>query len=160
LIVSDVELGNNIGFDGLKPILEEVNIAAPEGEELGTLGQAVNNQNTVELLDLYRNALTEEAANRDMQIGDILNLPKGERIKVYTKAQDKAKREFWVGKFPQLSSSDKIPPTIVTKDGSRIKTGLSTGQSSATVSVGRKLMEDANGNKAWVYDDGRVEEIN
>lgn len=150
---------DNIGFDGLQPILDEVNIAAPEGEELGALGQSINNQNTVELLDLYRNALNIEAKNKGLLVGDILNLPKGERIKVYTKAQDKAKRDFWTGRYPQLSSAEEIPPTIVTEDGSRIKTGLSTGKVSATVSVNRRFMEDANGNKAWVYDDGRVEEI-
>lgn len=146
---------DNIGFTGLSDVLEQVNIEPPDGaDEVGALGQIVNNENKVKLYDYYWQALTSEAGVRNMAVADIPRLPTSEKRKIYAKAQNEAKRNFWIDKFPELGSMEKIPASIITSTGKKINTGLSDGSPVSSVSAGNtKIATDANGNKALVEVD-------
>lgn len=145
---------DNIGFSQLQPVLDQVQIAAPDGGDVGDLGQTINNENKVKLYDYYRQALGAEAAARGIAIGDIPNLQTTEKRAIYTKAQDQAKRDFWVDRYPELGSMEKIPASIITSSGKKINTGLGDGSPVASVSAGNtKIATDAKGNRALVEVD-------
>lgn len=152
---------DNLGFDAIKTTFDEQFASKiPEGEEAGDLTILRDNANKVKLFDYYREALEGAAKQKGIEIGKIPDMPSSDRRMIYKAAQDQAKELYLREKYPEIPLSQPLPNTIINSDGESVFTGAQTGSKpDASVKAGAKMMKDAKGNRAWVYPDGRVEEI-
>lgn len=162
--------GDDLGFSNIQKMYDE-SIAIPivtkeDGTPLvGSAGAQVENaRNKIKLMDYYRDALQSEASKQSgtgpFRYGDIPNLPTSQARKIYGNAAIEAKRLYMQEKYPELSSDEPLPNSVIPTDGGRIYTGAQAGKKAdASVSADFQIMEDAKGNRARVYKDGRIEEL-
>lgn len=151
-----------LGFSGLQEAIDSASTGLQLKEDGTPYQNAVNeramrhnNQRKLDLYNFYYDELESAASARGIQVGQLQDLPRPERREVYTEAQNNAKFNFWSSVYPEAGFiKENAPQTIVTSTGEKIKTGISNGQPSGTVSISTKVMVDANGNKAVVEVDG------
>ena len=150
-----------LGFERLNSVLDQVLVRPLEDEELSPRQTGVNDRKKLDLYKNYDDALQREAAMRGIAVGDIPNQDRDEQRRIYNNAFGRAKTNYFMSAYPDLQNMEDNMPAVIIDGGEKIKTGLGRGSPSGSVAVnvGRKFMEDANGNKAWVYDDGTIEEI-
>lgn len=121
-----------------------------------------NNNQKIKMYRNYSSALRKQAQLRNIPVADILKQDASVRSDIFRKAQVEAKTNYLTGKYPDLvNMADNMPDKLIGRDGSVIKTGLGNGKATVSVNTPQKRikLEDANGNFAWKYEDGRIEEI-
>lgn len=79
--------------------------------------------------------------------------------KLVSKAIDKAQQAIAVKRNPSLLGVQGVPNKIAGDGKDEVVSSKSTAEAKRSVQTGYTIMEDANGNKAKVYEDGTIEEI-
>jgi len=136
--------GDDLGYSQVQQYFDdEIAVQAPEGEDLGDLGQVVNNENKLKLMDNYTSALTQIAAQEGIKYGDIPQSSKAKEI--YAKAQIQAKQSFLSERYPQLSNlkPEEWPDAVVEEDGRKISTGITSSKSTGSVAAPKPQYEFA-----------------
>lgn len=137
-------LQDNIGYSGLDDLIDQVQIKpAEDEEELGVSTQNLNNERKLKIYNLYTDQLSQAASSRGIAIADIPGLATSERRKIYNDAQIQAKKLYLTEEYPDLSSlkDDQWPDSIVTPEGKKIKTGITSGKSSGVVAAPKPQYE-------------------
>lgn len=118
--------GDSLGFQGIQEMFEdEVAVPVPEPRDKGRTNEgerlamstadALNNANKVKLYDYYFDALAQSAASYGIPVGEIPNLNKAQKQKIYSEAQAQAKRNFMVDSNPALSTLPDIPNQVFSR---------------------------------------------
>jgi len=130
-----------IGFDAVQEYYSDhVEIKPAEGEKkVGVQSSALNTVNKVKLYDYYAGALEGIAGSyRDadhpngLKIGEVAELGKSQRQKIYREAQTEAQRLFLEDKYPALRTMPDTPNFVY--DGGKLIPGV-TGQRNITPDV-------------------------
>lgn len=95
-----------------------------------------NNRQKIKAYQHYTDALRVVAGKRGVRVADVMRLPDGERNDILNSSALRAKSNYLMDRFPDTKNmKDNFPARIITNSGKSIKTGLSKGTPSSSVSV-------------------------
>lgn len=164
-------LGDSIGFKGVQEIFDN-DLAVPlpeipEGKKPTAAQQSsidfatsINNANKIKLYDYYMSALQEKAASYGVAIGDVPDLNKPQKTKLYAEAQAEAKRLYMVDENPALATLPDLPNQVF-KNGQIIPGAAGARQIKPDISVTPKF-ETYAGSDGYLYrryPDGQYERV-
>lgn len=160
---------DSLGFQGIQEMFEnEVAVPVPEprdkrktneGERLSmSTAEMVNNENKVKLYDYYFDALAQSAEGYGVRVGDIPNLNKAQKQKIYSEAQAQAKRNFMVDSNPALATLPDIPNQVF-NNGTLIQGAAGARGVKADLSAPAqfKVFKGSDGVLYRQYSDGKYE---
>lgn len=128
------------------------------GQVKGSDKNFILNRNQNIMYSAYMETLSKEAEVNGTTIAGLSKLPFSKEKEVYNKALKASKEAYIRSVYPDLANQEELPARIITGDGRTVNTGLSKPKKEK-VQASYELMEDANGNFARVYSDGRIEEV-
>lgn len=127
------------------------------GKVKGSEQQFILNKNANLMYDTYLQSLQEQAEVRGTSVAGLGSLPYKDEVDIYNQALDTAKKTFIKSTYPSLANQKELPSKII-DNGKVVNLGLGN-EAPKKINTGFNIMEDANGNKARVYDDGRIEAL-
>lgn len=153
--------GDSIGFDGIQDFYENNVQRNTEGlsKDTALAVTAGNSVNRANLYDYYFGALKARANAAGVPVGDLSRLPRAQRDKVYSAAQNEAQVLFMKDRHPALRTMPDVP-NFVYSNGQLIQgaTGPRDVKAVKTAQPTFKLQKDTeSGDIFRVYPNGQKE---